>query len=89
MRAAVDRGMQRAFKTILVADFVTGAAAVILFLLASGSVRGFALTLGLATLIDIFVAYYFTRSAVNLLARSKRFSDRRFIGLKQALGAEA
>jgi protein-export membrane protein SecD len=88
LRAAVDRGMQRAFKTILVADFVTGSAAIILFLLASGSVRGFALTLGLATLIDVFVAYFFTRSAVNLLARSPRFSDRRFIGLRQALGAD-
>lgn len=89
LRAAVDRGMQRAFKTILVADFVTGAAAIILFLLASGSVRGFALILGLATLIDLFVAYFFTRSAVNLLARSKVFADRKFIGLRQALGAEA
>jgi preprotein translocase subunit SecD len=89
LRAAVDRGMQRAFRTILVADFVTGAAAIILFLLASGSVRGFALTLGLATVIDLFVAYFFTRSAVNLLARSKTFSDRRFIGLRQALGTEA
>jgi hypothetical protein len=43
----------------------------------------------LATLIDVFVAYFFTRSAVNLLARSKRFADRRFIGLRQALGSEA
>lgn len=88
LRAAVDRGMARAFKTILVADFVTGAAAVILFLLAVGPVRGFALTLGLATLIDVLVAYYFTRSAVTLLARTKLFSSGRFIGLKQALGVE-
>lgn len=88
MRAAVDRGMARAFKTILVADFVTGAAAVILFMLAVGPVRGFALTLGLATLIDVAVAYYFTRSAVNLLARTRLFSAGRFIGLKEALGVE-
>ena len=60
MRAAVERGMSRAFRTILVADFVTGSAAVILFFLAVGPVRGFALTLGLATLIDVFVAYFFT-----------------------------
>ncbi|MEA2453610.1 MAG: preprotein translocase subunit SecD [Actinomycetota bacterium] len=89
MRAAVDRGMARAFKTILVADFVTGAAAVILFMLAVGPVRGFALTLGLATLIDVLVAYYFTRSAVTLLARTKFFSEGRFVGLKEALGVEA
>jgi protein-export membrane protein SecD len=86
MRAAVDRGMVRAFRTILVADFVTGAAAVVLFFLAVGPVRGFALTLGLATLIDVLIAYFFTRSAVTLLARTKRFSEGRFIGMRQALG---
>lgn len=89
MRAAVERGMTRAFKTILVADFVTGAAAVILFLLAVGPVRGFALTLGLATLADIVIAYFFTRSAVNLLARTRLFGSGRFIGMKDALGVEA
>jgi protein-export membrane protein SecD len=89
MRAAVDRGMARAFRTILVADFVTGAAAVILFFLAVGPVRGFALTLGLATLIDVLIAYFFTRSAVTLLARSKRFTDGRFIGMRQALGVNS
>jgi protein-export membrane protein SecD len=87
MRAAVDRGMARSFKTILVADFVTGAAAVVLYLLAVGPVRGFALTLGLSTLIDVFVSYYFTRSAVTLLARTKAFgTSDGFMGLKRALG---
>ncbi|MGH2757667.1 MAG: preprotein translocase subunit SecD, partial [Actinomycetota bacterium] len=89
VRAAVDRGMVRSFKTILVADFVTGSAAVILFLLAVGPVKGFALTLGLATLVDVLIAYYFTRSAVTLLARSKLFGSGRFIGVRDALGAEA
>ena len=89
VRAAVERGMARAFKTILVADFVTGAAALILFLLAVGPVRGFALTLGLATLLDIFIAYFFTRSAVNLLARTRFFGSGKFIGVKEALGVKA
>ena len=88
-RAAAERGMVRSFRTILVADFVTAAAAVILFFLAVGPVRGFALTLGLATLIDVLLAYFFTRPAVNLLARSKRFSEARFIGLRSALGMPA
>ncbi|MEA2477609.1 MAG: preprotein translocase subunit SecD [Actinomycetota bacterium] len=89
MRAAVDRGMHRAFRTILVADFVTFAAAAILFLLAVGAVKGFALTLGLATLIDVLTAYFFTRSAVVLLARNKRFAGAGFLGMKEALGVEA
>lgn len=86
LRAAVDRGMVRAFKTILVADVVTGAAAIILFLLAVGPVRGFALTLGLATLADIFIAYFFTRSAVTLLARTKLFTEGHLIGMRRVLG---
>lgn len=86
LRAAAERGMVRSFKTIIVADFVTGAAAVILFFLAIGPVRGFALTLGLSTLIDVFLAYFFTRPAVNLLARSPRWSEAKFFGLRRALG---
>ena len=89
LRAAVDRGLARAFKTILVADFVTASAAVILFLLAVGPVRGFALTLGIATMIDVFVFYFFTRSAVTLLSRSKLAGSGKSLGVPQAVGAEA
>ena len=89
MRAAVDRGMKRSFRTILIADFVTASAAVILFFLAVGPVRGFALTLGLATAVDVLIAYFYTRSAVHLLARTRFFSEGRFIGIKEALGVQA
>jgi protein-export membrane protein SecD len=89
MRAAIDRGMQRAFNTILVADFVSGSAAVILFFLAVGPVRGFALTLGIATMIDVAIAYFFTRSAVNLLGRTRLMSSGGFMGMKQALGVKS
>ena len=89
LRAAVDRGLSRAFKTILVADFVTASAAVILFFLAVGPVRGFALTLGLATMIDVFVFYFFTRSAVTLLSRSRFLRSGKSLGVPQAAGAEA
>ncbi|HZJ49560.1 MAG TPA: protein translocase subunit SecD [Actinomycetota bacterium] len=85
MRAAVERGMKRAFRTILVADAVTASAAVILFLLAVGSVRGFALTLGLATVLDVLIAYFFTRPAVHVLAASS-LSRNRLLGLRGALG---
>jgi protein-export membrane protein SecD len=89
MRAAIDRGIARALKTILVADFVTASAAVILFFLAVGPVKGFALTLGLATLVDVLVAFFFTRPLVNLLGRTKLFVSGRFVGMRQALGAGA
>ena len=86
LRAAVERGMSRAYRTIVVADFVTGSAAVILFFIAVGPVRGFALTLGLSTLLDVVIAYFFTRSAVHVLADSRFVTSERFLGLKKALG---
>jgi preprotein translocase subunit SecD len=89
LRAAVERGMARALRTILVADFVTGSAAVILFFLAVGPVQGFALTLGLATILDVAIAFFFTRSAVHLLARTSVGSSGRFIGMRRALGMGA
>jgi protein-export membrane protein SecD len=89
MRAAVSKGMERAFSTIVVADTVTGTAAIILFVLAVGPVRGFALTLGIATVVDVLIAYFFTRPAVNLLARSKALTEGRFLGVRRALGAES
>ncbi len=89
MRASIDRGIARALKTILVADFVTAAAAVILFFLAVGPVKGFALTLGLATLVDVAVAFFFTRPLVTLLGRTKLFGSGRFVGMREALGARA
>jgi preprotein translocase subunit SecD len=68
MKAAVDEGFSRAFHTILTADTVSILAAVLLWLLAVGPVKGFALTLGIATFLDILVAYFFTRNAVSALA---------------------
>jgi protein-export membrane protein SecD len=88
MRAAIERGMARAFRTVLVADTVSASAAIILFFLAVGPVRGFALTLGIATMIDVAVTYYFTRPAVNLLGRTKIFAEHRFLGIGAALGVK-
>ena len=69
LRGAVDTGFHRAFRTILTADTVTFAGSILLYVLAIGPVKGFAMTLGLATLIDVLVAYFFTRPAAVLLVR--------------------
>ncbi len=71
VHAAVDEGFSRAFHTIITADTVSILAAILLWLLAVGPVKGFALTLGIATLIDVIVAYFFTRNAVWLMARTR------------------
>ncbi|MDQ1711695.1 MAG: preprotein translocase subunit SecD [Frankiaceae bacterium] len=81
LRASVDRGFTRAFRTILAADFVSFLAAATLYLLSIGEVRGFAFTLGLATLLDVTVAWMFTKPVVTLLTRTKLFTEGRFVGI--------
>jgi preprotein translocase subunit SecD len=89
IRASVERGTARALRTILVADVVTASAAVILFFLAVGAVKGFALTLGLSTLVDVLIYYFFTRPAIVLLSRTRLFGSRGFLGMQEALGVES
>ena len=70
VRSAVDEAFRHAFRTILTADAVSILGAGLLWFLSVGPVKGFALSLGLATLIDIVVARSFTRRAIYLLART-------------------
>jgi len=75
LRAAVEAGWARAKGTILVADGVNFVAAVILYVLASSGVRGFAFTLGLTTIIDLAIFWLFTHPMLTLLARRKFFAS--------------
>lgn len=76
MRTATRRGFESAFRTNLAGNTVTFTAALILYFLAVGPVRGFAFTLGLATVLDIIIMWAFTRSIVGLLSGSKRLTRR-------------
>jgi|HubBroStandDraft_6_1064221.scaffolds.fasta_scaffold120727_2 preprotein translocase subunit SecD len=69
IRTSVDRGFRSAWRTVLAADTVSLLAAVLLYLIAVGDVRGFAFFLGLSTLMDVFMTWYFTRPLVILLGR--------------------
>ncbi|HLS33712.1 MAG TPA: protein translocase subunit SecD, partial [Brevibacterium sp.] len=60
LEGAVERGWSRAKRTIIISDVVTLLAAVILYFLAVGGVRGFAFTLGLTTVIDLVIVVLFT-----------------------------
>lgn len=68
---AAEEGFSLAFRTILTADTVSLLAAILLWFLAVGAVKGFAVALGLATILDIFIARAFTRRAVPLLAATR------------------
>jgi preprotein translocase subunit SecD len=69
VRSSVDRGFKSAWRTVLAADTVSLLAAVLLYLIAVGDVRGFAFFLGLSTLMDVIITWYFTRPLVILLGR--------------------
>ncbi len=75
LEVAVEAGWKRALRTILVSDAVSITAAIVLYLLTSSSVRGFAFTLGLTTLIDLLVVSLFTHPMLQLLARNKFFAS--------------
>jgi preprotein translocase subunit SecD len=71
IKNAAPRSFKMTWRTIYSANVVGLIGAFILFWLSVGSVRGFALYLGLTTICDLLVCYFFTRPAVLLLSRSK------------------
>jgi preprotein translocase subunit SecD len=75
LSTAVDAAWTRAIRTILVSDAVSLLAAVVLFSLTVGSVKGFAFTLGLTTLVDLAVVVLFTHPILQVLAQRKFFSS--------------
>lgn len=87
--AAVEQGWRRARRTIIASDAVNLLAAVVLYFLAVGGVRGFAFTLGLTTIIDLIVVFCFTHPMMQLLVRTKFFGQgHRWSGLDpEHLGA--
>jgi preprotein translocase subunit SecD len=82
VRSAAEHGFRNAFRTNLTGNTVSFLAAVVLWLLAVGPVRGFAFTLGLSTLIDTLLFATFTRSIFSLVARSPRLANISWMGLR-------
>ncbi|MFZ9401269.1 MAG: protein translocase subunit SecD [Ilumatobacteraceae bacterium] len=89
LRNSAQRSFEGAWRTVLAADTVSFLAAAVLWWLTVGSVRGFAFFLGLATLADVVIVWFFTRPAMLLLARSKFMSTRSMLGIKQSKTVEA
>ena len=82
LRNSAQRSFEGAWRTVLAADTVSFLAAAVLWWLTVGSVRGFAFFLGLATLADVMIVWFFTRPAMLLLARSKFMVNRSMLGIK-------
>ena len=75
LRSALMTGWTKARPTILVADMVSILSAIVLFILAVGGVKGFAFSLGLTTLLDLAVCFFFTKPLVQLLGHTKFFGE--------------
>jgi preprotein translocase subunit SecD len=86
IRNGAERGFKSAWRTILAADIVSLIAAGLLWWLTVGSVRGFAFFLGLSTLVDMVVAYFFTRPAVVLLSRTDFLAGSKVLGVTTGEG---
>lgn len=71
--AAVEDGWGRAKRTIYISKSINVLAAVVLYILADSTVKGFAFTLGLTTIIDVFIFVIFTHPVMQILARTKFF----------------
>ena len=89
LRNSAARGFDRAWRTILIADTVSLIGALVLWQLTVGSVRGFAFFLGLSTLSDMVVSYFFARPAVLLLAKTRLFNRGRVLGVAKTKISEA
>ena len=87
VRTSVDRGFKSAWRTVWAADFVSLLAAIVLYLVAVGNVKGFAFFLGLSTIMDMAVTWFYTRPLVILLGQSSRLQGSGAFSIATGLGA--
>ncbi|MEY3796678.1 MAG: hypothetical protein RL628_14 [Actinomycetota bacterium] len=87
LKNSAERGFKSAWRTILAADIVSLIGAFTLWYLTVGSVRGFAFFLGLSTLCDIIIAWFFTRPTMLMIARTKRLQRGRIFGIDNTVNA--
>jgi preprotein translocase subunit SecD len=85
IRTSVDRGFKSAWRTVWAADFVSLLAAVVLYVVAVGDVKGFAFFLGLSTIMDMAVTWFYTRPLVILLGKSDRLQGGGRFGIARGL----
>ncbi len=84
-RSAIPRAWVRARRTIISANAISILAAVVLYLLAVGAVKGFAFALGMSTILDLVIVFLFRHPIMTLLARSRAFLSPRVSGLGRAV----
>jgi preprotein translocase subunit SecD len=84
-RSAVPRAWARARRTIISANAISILAAVVLYVVSVGTVKGFAFALGLATILDLVVVFLFRHPIMTMFARTRAFLSPRVSGLGRVL----
>jgi preprotein translocase subunit SecD len=84
-RSAVNRAWPRARRTIISANTITIMAAVVLYIVSIGAVKGFAFALGLSTILDLVVVFLFRHPIMTMFANTEAFMSPRVSGLGRAL----
>ncbi|MGM0498704.1 MAG: protein translocase subunit SecD [Bacillota bacterium] len=83
LRAAIDSGFKRAYTTIIDANVTTIMTALILAYFTSGTVRGFAVTLGIGIIVSMFTAFFVTRNVIDIFAGSKLLRENKSFGVRK------
>jgi len=83
LRAAIDSGFTRAYTTIIDANVTTIMTALILAYFTSGTVRGFAVTLGIGIIVSMFTAFFVTRNVIDIFAGSKLLRENKSFGVRK------
>jgi preprotein translocase subunit SecD len=89
IRSSVDKGFASAFRTVLAADAVSLLGALVLYIISVGDVKGFALFLGISTVFDLVITYFFTRPFVILLGQRRGSNEARGMSMSSGLGVTA
>jgi preprotein translocase subunit SecD len=89
IRSSVDKGFASAFRTVLAADAVSLLGAAILYFISVGPVKGFALFLGISTILDVVLTYTFTRPFVILLGQRRGGGEVGTMSMASGLGVQA
>jgi len=88
IRSSLEPGFRQAFRTIIAADLVSLLGAAVLYAFATSSVRGFAFFLGLSTVMDLAIAYFFMHPLVSILARNPKLVQLPGVGIAAALDVQ-
>lgn len=83
LRASIDAGFKRAYTTIIDANVTTIMTALILAYFTSGTVRGFAVTLGIGIIVSMFTAFFVTRNVIDIFAGSKLLRENKSFGVRK------